>query len=590
MIQHLQLKNWRAYDSLDLELGPGATFVVASNGRGKTSLIMGAAWGIFGEASRVEATEQIRGDAEEASVEVILRLPSGVPLTITRSIDRRARTRLQATLEDRIITTQGELNSLLSAEYGADMHVLAQLTFMIHGGSLEATHGEFQLQDHLGGVFGVTPLFEAANAAETIASETASALRKLKTAQRSEERQKDRLVADLQSVKQRLTEIHEEREQVVARMNGVADRVRLAEEWVRFRAATKERETKIASIAERATSVLKRSVTADTLLNALTQAEGNLEEAISRSENEGAVARGKTDLIDAALSRLRDAQGICPTCLRPLSEHEAESAEREHRRHLQELTAVMGAARDSVGQTRAALNEVRQVLMQIRSLPTPVEPDPQAANTDLESAREEFLRARDEVQHLDQTIAEHATSRRSLEDALGALDEDELRIHELEALFRQEGLARAAAESFRETGKAITKEFIEPLVGEVAMRWKRIFGSGGLSLSPTGEITRQVGSRVLSFESLSGGEKVWALLLTRVLIAGASTRTPFAWLDEPLEHLDPRLRKVVAGTLAKASAGAGLRQVLVTTYESELARQLMEDVPSASLIYVTTSE
>jgi ABC-type sulfate/molybdate transport systems ATPase subunit len=61
-------------------------------------------------------------------------------------------------------------------------------------------------------------------------------------------------------------------------------------------------------------------------------------------------------------------------------------------------------------------------------------------------------------------------------------------------------------------------------------------------------------------------------------------------LDEPLEHLDPRLRKVVAGTLAKASSGTGLRQVIVTTYESELARRLMEDVPSASLIYVTTSD
>jgi DNA repair exonuclease SbcCD ATPase subunit len=81
---------------------------------------------------------------------------------------------------------------------------------------------------------------------------------------------------------------------------------------------------------------------------------------------------------------------------------------------------------------------------------------------------------------------------------------------------------------------------------------------------------------------------VWALLLTRLLILGASTRAPFIWLDEPLEHLDPKLRKVVAGTLAKASSGAGLRQVIVTTYEAELARRLMEDVPSASLLYVTS--
>jgi DNA repair exonuclease SbcCD ATPase subunit len=117
-----------------------------------------------------------------------------------------------------------------------------------------------------------------------------------------------------------------------------------------------------------------------------------------------------------------------------------------------------------------------------------------------------------------------------------------------------------------------------------------MFGSGGLTLSSEGRITRLLGSRTLEFGSLSGGEKVWALLLTRLLVSSASTRAPFVWLDEPLEHLDPRLRKVVAGTLAKAASGAGLRQVIVTTYESALARQLMEDVPSASLLYVTGSD
>jgi ATPase subunit of ABC transporter with duplicated ATPase domains len=170
------------------------------------------------------------------------------------------------------------------------------------------------------------------------------------------------------------------------------------------------------------------------------------------------------------------------------------------------------------------------------------------------------------------------------------LDEDELRTRELEVLYREEGIALAAHEALVSTGNAITEKYIEPLAREVENRWKRMFAAGGLSLSPEGRITRQVGSRTLEFGALSGGEKVWALLLTRLLIAAASTQAPFIWLDEPLEHLDPRLRKVVAGTLAKASTGAGLRQVIVTTYENELARQLMEDVPSASLIYVTTSE
>ena len=176
MIQRLRLQNWRAYDNLDLEFGPGATYVVASNGIGKTSLIMGAAWGLLGDASEVNAAEQIRGDAESATVQVDVRLPSGDSLSISRSVDRRGRVELSAEVGETVITEQDELDDLLATESGADVRVLAQLTFMIHGGSLETAHGEFQLQDHLASVFGVTPLFKAAATAEATARAAASTL------------------------------------------------------------------------------------------------------------------------------------------------------------------------------------------------------------------------------------------------------------------------------------------------------------------------------------------------------------------------------------------------------------------------------
>ena len=165
MIQRLELQNWRAYDRLDLELGPGATFVVASNGIGKTSLIMAAAWGIFGNVAGVQGADEIRGEAEVATVKVELRLPSGDALVITRSVDRRGRETIEAIAGDRAIASQEEIDRVLSAEFGADARVLAQLAIMIHGG-LHETQGEFTLQDHLAGLFGVRPLFEAATHAE----------------------------------------------------------------------------------------------------------------------------------------------------------------------------------------------------------------------------------------------------------------------------------------------------------------------------------------------------------------------------------------------------------------------------------------
>jgi DNA repair exonuclease SbcCD ATPase subunit len=590
MIRSLRLTNWRAYDKLDLELGPGATFVVASNGIGKTSLIMGAAWGLFGEASEVKAVEEIRGDADGATVEVVLRLPSGIDVVITRTVNPRGRTALSVEHPDGELTSQNDLDAMLAKEFGADSHVLAQLTTMIHGGAMETFQGEFDLQDHLAAIFGVTPLLEAARAAKETADGAASALRKMKTTQRSEKRDRDQVVAELESVVEQLSAATENRDQAVAKMNETAEGVHAAEEWTRFRTGMTERAAKLASIAERASSLLERPVTAETVLDALVESDQTLDASAADAEGRAASARGKSELINDAMSQLRGADALCPTCLRPMSEHEADRAEQEHQKHLQDLQAEIAEAQQNASLTRTALGEVRELMEEIRTLPVPLEPESGSADADLEVAQAELERSREEVRALDQKLAELAASGQSLQRALQELEEDDEQLRELEALYREEGIALAARDALESTGRQITEKYIEPLAQEVEARWKRMFGGGGLILSPEGHITRQLGGRTLGFSSLSGGEKVWALLLTRLLVAGASTRAPFVWLDEPLEHLDPRLRKVVAGTLAKAASGTGLRQVVVTTYESELARRLMEDVPSASLVYVTTSE
>lgn len=589
MIRRLQVQNWRAYESLDLELGPGATFVVASNGIGKTSLIMAAAWGLFGEASEVKAVEEIRGDADAATVRVDVRLPSGADMTITRSIDRKDRVTLMAEVDTGSMSSQSELDEILADEFGADSHVLAQLTMMIHGGALETYHGEFDLQDHLAGVFGVTPLFQAANVAKGIADRSASAQRKLKSTRRADKRARDEVTTELESTDRELERARDARTNTGAAVEDLAEVIRVGEEWSRFRANLSERESKLYSLAEQAATLLEQSVDAKVLLETLEEAERDVERSISAAESEAASARGKSELINSAISNLEDAQSVCPTCLRPLSEHEAVRAEDEHRAHLRELASLITNAENEIQAKRGRLSEIRQLLRQIRALPVPLQPQSVLAEEEFERAKRDLQEKKNEIELLDQRAALLTNSRQALERSLDEMDELELQMRQLEAMYREEGIALAAHHSFGGIGKAITRKYIEPLAQEIEMRWKRIFGTGGLNLSPEGRITRKIGTRVLRFESLSGGEKVWALLLTRLLIASASTKGPFVWLDEPLEHLDPRLRKVVAGTLAKASSGVGLRQVIVMTYESELARQLMEDVPSASLIYVTTS-
>ena len=236
------------------------------------------------------------------------------------------------------------------------------------------------------------------------------------------------------------------------------------------------------------------------------------------------------------------------------------------------------------------LATLKKILADVRSVPIPMEPSSDEEPGDLDAVRGAHDAGRDEVQRLDQDIAMRSAPLKAIQDALDVVEEDQERSKQLEELFRLEGLANAAAQTLSGTADRIMEHQIEPLVAEIARRWKQTFGKEGLQLSADGRITRTVGGRTLRFGALSGGERVWALLVTRLLVAGASTRAPFVWLDEPLEHLDPRLRRIVAGTLAMASSHAGLRQVIVTTYEAPIAQQLMEDVPSASLIYVMSSE
>lgn len=588
MIRRLQLRNWRAYESLDLELGPGATFVVASNGIGKTSLIMGASWGLFGDATPVDAASEIRGDADSATVTIELRMPSGVDATITRSVDRKGKVALDAKLPERTITSQDELDELLIAEFGADPHVLAQLTVMIHGGAVETFQGEFDLQDHLAAVFGVTPLFEAARNAKDVADRTASALRKAKSVQRTEKRGRDELMAELESIVEKLGETNTARAAKVGDIEETSETIRLGEEWARYRAGLAERTEQLGALAQEATAMLDGSPTAADVVASLTEREQELAGAVAAAEQEGAAGRGKSELIRNAISDLDGADAVCPTCLRPLSEHDVQQAEVEHTRHLEELDGLIKAADERADEGRSALASVRDLLERARSIPVPLEPVTQIAEADVDTARTRLASQKEELQEIDKALALLSTHGSQLQTALEAADEVEERIRELETLYRREAIALATHEALLATGNAITERYIEPLAKEVEGRWKSMFGSGGLNLSSEGHITRKLGGRTLEFGSLSGGEKVWALLLTRLLILGSSTRAPFIWLDEPLEHLDPKLRKVVAGTLAKASSGAGLRQVIVTTYEAELARQLMEDVPSASLLYVTS--
>ena len=169
---------------------------------------------------------------------------------------------------------------------------------------------------------------------------------------------------------------------------------------------------------------------------------------------------------------------------------------------------------------------------------------------------------------------------------LGADDELKRLQEQLAATYRKEGIAKATAGVLKVASEQITSTRIEPIATAVRLRWKQLFNEGGLELDPDGVVTRRLSGQELPWNNLSGGERTWARLVTQLLIIEASTRLPFLWLDEPLEHLDPKLRRSVAAVLADATRSRMPEQIIVTTYEHSLAAQLASDIPQAHILHI----
>jgi len=180
MINRLRLRNWRSYEALDLTLDPGTTFVVAPNGVGKTSLVYGLAWGVFGQHSGVNPNDCVRAGAARAEVKVEIDLPDGRRLIISRTAKRRGAPRAVHEIGGDRLTESSALAEMERA-FGIEFPVAGRLSMMLGGGHI-ASSNTLSLESHLHQAFGVTHLLSAAETAQSVAKEAQKARAVLRSA------------------------------------------------------------------------------------------------------------------------------------------------------------------------------------------------------------------------------------------------------------------------------------------------------------------------------------------------------------------------------------------------------------------------
>jgi DNA repair exonuclease SbcCD ATPase subunit len=580
MIERLRLRRWRAFDSLDLSFEPGTTFVVAPNGVGKTSLLLGMAWAVFGDQAKVDARDHIRAGATSAEAEVTMRL-NGDRLTIRRTVSERGRPATDHELNGRRITERA-LKDLLRDAFGAQPAVAARLATMLGGGHV-ASERALDLEEHLYDAFGVTALRAAAEQSAVMARAAVRQREDVRSVAKQGVADSATIQAELAQLDGVIAERQEERGRLEAALDEAYAARDLAARWSRYDTERARRDQSLADVM-RAARDLDLDGDADELTAAVDAALGDARAELAEVSERIMDARVRARSARNALALLQTDAPSCPTCLRPF--HGGELAEAV-RAQQADADAAAGeeagwAARAAAIEERVArLDQLRRALALVP--PVPVAPSDGRPDGAADAMVDEALAALRE--HDTRTgRLEHERERITLaladDEALRRADEAQRRA------YRQEAITGAVAAALADAAEQLTRGYIEPLSQQIRWRWKALFGEEGLQLKPDGTIVRVVGDRELPWDSLSGGERIWARLVTHLLVLATSTRLPFAWFDEPLEHLDPRTRRAVAAALATATRTGGPRQLVVTTYEHAIARQLAADVPEASIRYV----
>lgn len=584
MIERLVLRRWRAFDHVDIPFEPGTTFLVAPNGVGKTSLLLGLTWALFGEHSNVDPATCVRLGYDSAEATVTITIGQDHRLKIHRTVTSAGKVAVEYD-HDGDPVDPARAQELLVDEFGAPLEIAARLA-VIRGAGHE--DGELVLREHLYDAFGVSGLRRAASTATELHKDAVAARKKHRTASRSQLKNRDHLAERAEKLGRELDELETQRTPLARAVDEALQLREAAAAWADHDAAAAAHDVAIDELLTSASALGLVGRDLDELAGAVSAARTANELATERTRQSLTEAQAQALAAETALRLLGGHDPSCPTCARPFHGDELPIALAAQNESLSLAQSRMEAASAELAVLAGTHRELSAVQSEITTLSQPL-PEP-ASPRPTKDAAAEVAHAQDELRKHDELAGSLSNEREAIVTQLDNNEALQAAYAAERVAWRREALTRAAAEALTRTAERLANEHIEPLSQQVRWRWKALFGDDGLQLRPDGTIVRAVGDRTLPWSQLSSGEQIWARLVAALLVLRSSTTLPFAWLDEPLEHLDPRARRIVAADLASSTAAGQPTQMIVTTYEHTLARQLAEDLPGTHLRYINRTE
>ena len=590
MIHQLHLRNWRSYEDLDLRLDPGTTFVVAPNGVGKTSLVYGLAWGVFGQHSGVDPRTCIRAGAESAEVQVEFELPDGRQFSVSRTVKRRGAPTATYQMNGARLSESSALTEM-EQSLGTELPVAGRLSMMLGGGHIAASN-TLSLESHLHHAFGVAHLLSAAETAQSVAREAAKARTVFRSTTRQQMENRAALESEIAALEVQITHLRQRGTELERVRDAAAAQRSLVERHLALAGQLEQYERQHSLLMTTIQDLLGRPVRPDSnesISSELRTELENSESEISKTTEGAATARSVITAAEQAVRLLDGDQVVCPTCMRPLPHEERASAIAVHSTQQAQAQAEARRFEEARGARQTHAQAVSRLLAQLEALQPPNFHAGDINVPTRAAADAMYQQASADLDEHNRQLGGAQSRLESLKSQIASDDQIQREERDLRLAYRREAATFAGAKVLREAADHMIKSRIEPMADEVRGRWKHLFTNNGLTFRPDGSITRVRDGEELGWDTLSGGERAWARIVTHLIVIGTTTSLPFAWFDEPLEHLDPQLRHAVAATLATATQGGSPRQLLVTTYEHGIAQQLADDTDGASIIAIRES-
>ena len=175
MIRHIALENWRAYRSLDIDVLPGTTFLVAPNGVGKSSLLEAVRW-VLAAGNVEHRASMIRQGHKEATAAVTVDVARG-QLVVARALrakGARLTTETTATLDGHAVD-EAEAVRLLEESWSADPRFVSRTAFLTE--DLRRDAEEPNLRTHLCRAYSLDDLQRAVAEIEPVLSQLSKGLK-----------------------------------------------------------------------------------------------------------------------------------------------------------------------------------------------------------------------------------------------------------------------------------------------------------------------------------------------------------------------------------------------------------------------------